>query len=423
MHTPEFSGTSDNFHTFFRIATFLTGLMFSGLLMAEDIWKRSTMTGDWDGRRTTLSERGLSFEAVYTGDITRNVSGGIRQRTAYLDNKDLTLSLDAEKLFNWDGATLFFYVLGNNGGNPSENNVGDTQILSNIESPDTWKLYEAWYEQQFIEDRMSIRIGLYDLNSEFDVIDTAGLFINSSHGIGADFSQSGINGPSIFPVTSLGVRLHGFLTDNIYLQFVALDGVPGDPDRPTGTHIEFNDNDGALLAIESGFISNDAGNSSPYAKLAIGAWRYTSNSVENAAGENIEATKNNGLYILAERSVFHESGNPAQGMALFARYGVAESRINQVDRYFGSGMVYTGLIPGRDQDKLGLAVAVASNSDEYKRSDNAISDEEIAWELSYRVQITPWLAIQPDVQYIINPGTNPSLDNATVFTTRLELIL
>ena len=69
------------------------------------------------------------------------------------------------------------------------------------------KLYEAWFEQTLFDDRLSFKAGLYDLNTEFDVVETAGLFINSSHGIGPDFSQSGVNGPSIFPTTSLGIRV------------------------------------------------------------------------------------------------------------------------------------------------------------------------------------------------------------------------
>src|SRR3546814_8879648 len=64
------------------------------------------------------------------------------------------------------------------------------------------RLYEAWIDQK-IGDAASVRIGLYDLNSEFGALDTAGFFVSSPHGIGTDFAQSGRNGPSIFPATSL----------------------------------------------------------------------------------------------------------------------------------------------------------------------------------------------------------------------------
>ena len=50
-----------------------------------------------------------------------------------------------------------------------------------------------------------------------------------------------------------------------------------------------------------------------------------------------------------------------------------------------------------------------------------IDNWEINIELSYRAEINEWCSIQPDVQYIINPGFNPTLKNAVVFGTRLEI--
>ena len=70
-----------------------------------------------------------------------------------------------------------------------------------------WTLFELNAEQSMLDHRVSLLVGLYDLNSEFDANGTAGFFINSSFGIGAELGASGLNGPSIFPVTSLGTRL------------------------------------------------------------------------------------------------------------------------------------------------------------------------------------------------------------------------
>lgn len=411
---------SNQISVLFWSAVLLPSIVMSEISWAQDIWHRDTISGDWNGNRSALVERGITFEAVYTGEITRNTSGGIRRKTEYLDNTDLTLSLDADQLFGWRGASFFIYVLGNSGGNPTEENVGDAQGHSNIEAPDTWKIYEAWYEQSFIDDRLALKVGLYDLNSEFDVIETAGLFLSSSHGIGPDFSQSGTNGPSIFPTTSFGVRALGQLTDEMYLQVVVLDGVPGDPNDPKGTHINFESGDGALLVVEAGYMS--AEESMPYTKLAIGAWRYTEDSIEDASGNGIAPENNNGVYVIAERAVYQEKGTQGQGLAVFGRYGVAESKINQFDSYFGAGFVYTGLFPGRDEDQLGLAVAVANNGDEYKQASAPVDDKEVTWELSYRAQVTPWLAVHPDIQYVIDPGTDPSLDDATVLSVRFELV-
>src|SRR3546814_19744526 len=96
------------------------------------------------------------------------------------------------------------------------------------------RLYEAWIDQK-IGDAASVRIGLYDLNSEFDALDTAGFFVSSPHGIGPDFAQSGRNGPSIFPAPSLAARVAISPAPGWTVRAALLDGVPGHPDHPPRT--------------------------------------------------------------------------------------------------------------------------------------------------------------------------------------------
>ena len=163
----------------------------------------------------TAAESGYVFGAVYTGDIWRNTTGGIKQDVAYLDNLDLTAEIDADLAWGWAGATFFGYLVGNFADTLTDDIVGDAQTVSNIDAASAVRVLELWYEQRFWNDRFSVKTGLYDLNSEFDVIEAGGLFLNSSHGIGIDFSQAGANGPSIFPVTSLGMRGRLALTDTL----------------------------------------------------------------------------------------------------------------------------------------------------------------------------------------------------------------
>eukprot|EP01035_Chromulina_nebulosa_P035678 gene35678-47970_t len=148
----------------------------------------------------------VTLSLVYTADLRGNVRGGIATGTRYLDNVDLQLSVDADRLIGWKGARLFVYGLYNNGTPFSTELVGDVQSVSNVETDvRALRLFEAWIEQD-IGQRGSLKFGLYNLNAEFDTTRSGGLFLLSSHGIGPDFSQSGRNGPSIFPVTSLALR-------------------------------------------------------------------------------------------------------------------------------------------------------------------------------------------------------------------------
>jgi len=371
---------------------------------------------------------GVEFEAVYTADVFSNVDGGVQRGSGYLDNVDLTIAFDAEKLFGWSGAVFSLYVLGNQGDSPTDY-IGDAQGVSNIDADDTWKIYEAWLQQELWSGKVSLLAGLYDLNSEFDVMETAGLFLNSSHGIGPDFSQTGRNGPSIFPATSLGLRVRFQPTGNTYFQTVVLDGVPGNPDNPNGTQIVLDKKDGLLLTGEVGW-STEAGPYQSYRKVALGGYLYTSKFDalirKDAVGNPARLRGRPGFYVLAEGSVLRED-DPEQGLAMFARFGVADDAIYQLSAYLGAGMAYTGLLPGRDQDLLGVAVATARNGHPFKLSmlntGTSVEAYEVALELTYRVALFPWLVAQPDVQYIINPGTERALSNALLISSRFEITL
>jgi carbohydrate-selective porin OprB len=59
------------------------------------------------------------------------VRGGLRRGTRYLDDLDLTLSIDAERALGWPGPTLFAHGLCNTGEPFSDDLVGAAQGVSN----------------------------------------------------------------------------------------------------------------------------------------------------------------------------------------------------------------------------------------------------------------------------------------------------
>jgi porin len=48
---------------------------------------------------------------------------------------------------------------------------------------------------------------------------------------------------------------------------------------------------------------------------------------------------------------------------------------------------------------------------------------ETVVELTYRAQISRFFVLQPDVQWVVNPGMNPELADALVFGLRAHLSL
>lgn len=83
------------------------------------------------------------------------------------------------------------------------------------------------------------------------------------------------------------------------------------------------------------------------------------------------------------------------------------------------------MLPGRPADEFGIAGAMARNGAQYIAGQQQVglpvNAAETAIELSYLAQIAPWLAVQPDLQYVIHPNTDSRLRNAMVAQLRVEL--
>ncbi|WP_411820038.1 carbohydrate porin [Hyphococcus formosus] len=335
----------------------------------------------------------IVFELDYTSDIWGNVSGGTETGVRYLNNVDATLELDLNKLGIMPNTTIFLYGLYNNGEAFSGDLAGDAQVISNIEAPvEAIRLYEAWIEHEFWDGLVSLRAGLYDVNSEFDALETSSLFINSAHGIGTEIGQTGENGPSIFPITSLGARATIKLSDNWTFRSAVLDATPGDPNALKRTAVSLND--GAL-------IFNELEYKLPKLKVIAGHWRYT-NSFETFDGDLTDG--NAGYYARGEAVIRGDHFEDTNAVSIFARLGNASDLHNDFQFFYSAGVVMnSALLEG---DKLGLAVAIAETSAERKRTDPLALPNETAIELTYAVDISERIQLQPDIQYIISPGAD-----------------
>jgi len=348
----------------------------------------------------------LLLQITYTGEVMGNAAGGVRRGARYLDNLDLVFEADMGALVGWRGARVHVYGLYNNGRSISDL-VGDAQAVSNIETGvSALRLYEAWADQK-LGKSASIRVGLYDLNSEFDALDAAGLFVSSPNGIGTDIAQSGRNGPSIFPSTSLAARFDIAPADGWTIRAAVLDGVPGDPNHPRRTSVRLGNGDGALLIGE---LQAPVGGG----KLLLGHWRYTAK--QDRLDGSGRARENSGVYVRGELPLVKRGKRQLDG---FARLGTADGRLAMFDRFAGGGLKFSGWVPGRDADDFGLAIAAAFTSRDYRLTSVAAASE-IAVEATYRARVNDWLLVQPSLHYIRNPNADPALADALVLGFRFE---
>lgn len=360
----------------------------------------------------------IDLVVVYTADVWRNASGGLRRGWRYLDNLDVTLAVDTERAIGWRGGTVFVYGLYNNGQALTGDLVGDGQGVANIETgARAVRLYEIWVEQRF--GRASVKFGLYDLNSEFDEHVTGSLFLNSTHGLGPDLSQSGLNGPSVFPATSLTLRADYQINERLRVRAAVLDAVPGDPARPRRTTIRLGGAEGALLIGEAQYRRGGT-------RAILGYWHYTAGFAPLDAASPVDRRRgNDGLYMMVEQRLSRVGADGARGLSGWLRLGLASDRFNPIAQNLSGGLVYAGPIAARPEDQVGIAFSRARFGPPYRAAMDAAgtpsTGSELAIEASYRAVLTSWLSVQPDLQYIVNPGGDPGLRDALVIGVRTQV--
>jgi porin len=397
---------------------------------------------DWTTVKESLAARGIIPSVIYDLNMLSNVDGGLKRDTILQGNAYLNLRIDSEKFFGFPGLKINFSELGTNGPNPA-GIVGDAQGVSNMTVPPGFRSYEGWLQYNFFDNRWSVLVGQYDLGTEFYRLQTAGLFFNYAFGTGTEFGLSGVEGPSIFPFTSLGTRIAFRATDNFVIRTAILDGVP--LYRPGGAISPFHKGDGLLIVSEAAWsrrpppddpaqghrrirIGRFSDVSHYDDKVAVGAWHYTAKfsdlSEFDTQGIPLLHQGSSGAYLAVDR-VLSETADHKHQIGAFLQLGVAEQQVNRFGSYIGAGITAGGLIAGRPNDEIGIGVASARNGFSYMESQQQmglpVNRAETAIEAAYLAKINDSVAWQPDFQYVIHPNTDPTVSNASVFQLRLEL--
>ncbi|MFO1501278.1 MAG: carbohydrate porin [Verrucomicrobiota bacterium] len=411
---------------------------------------RDYMLGDWNGWRTNLSQRGIDFEFFYAGGVPSNVSGGIKQGSVYEGIFLMTMDLHSDKLLDYEGGQFHVGSLWvHNGRSFSPNFIGDLNVVSLLDFKDTFRLWELWYQQQFFNGRFTVKLGQMAIDRDFILPELSGTigsfsFLNQTffyptlafdiYDI-AGFPR-GSHALASTPYGTPGALVRWDPTPAFYAQAAVYDG---NPDRSySGTRINLNEDEGALAYFELGYRLNPGKNPAGMPGVyKVGAYYHTDDFIDVSAGtENFinEAvglpgtdprthSGNYGVYLLAEQMLFREQApdDPArQGLVGFFRTAAAPPDRNLAEFEIDGGLVYTGLIPTRDYDTIGLGASYLRISDDIRKSVSrannafglglALPDSESVIEISYKAQLTAWWTVQPSFQWVIHPGGRASAD-------------
>ena len=396
-------------------------LFVSGLLLTLDSQAEERSILEGTGHDTTSSqttedlssqldnrERGVQPFFGYSGEFFSVLDGGNGTGTSWQGLADYGADFNLETLLGIRGGLVHIHGQSIQGDDPSEF-VGDINALSNIVAFNTTRLFQVWYEQELMEGSMTLRFGLIDLDDDFMIADSSGLFLNS--GFGSLPTQSLNNAAAIWPIGALGAFLYVEPSENTYFQMGVYDGNIGDEEiNDDGLHVKLGGVEGFLYMFEAGIISNILGRDGTY---KVGGFYHSGEEFMNFnTGESVNG--NASIYLAINQEI-------ADAFTGWWRLGYSpDEEKNVVSLYTDFGINWMGPFGQRSEDILGIGFLHTDFGSDYVGANPGVSRTESVLELTYQGVITPWFSIQPDFQIIFNP--HEGRKNAYVFGVRSQIV-
>jgi porin len=399
----------------------------------EGLFERDRLTGGWGGVRKQLEDAGIGFGVNDTAETLSNPTGGIRQRTIYQGLLDVSLNLDLEKLAKWPDATFYIDGYWISGRGLSRNAVGNLLAVSSIEALASTRLHDMWFQREFLDHQISLRVGQIALDDEFYISQYSAGFVSSSFGCPDILSTDLPSGGPCYPFAVPGARLRVAPTSNLTLSAAVFNGNPaprgpGDPQVRNSSGTNFLIGEGGFMPIAEVAYSFDEQpiSSTLLSDVKLGAWYHTGEfpdqrrdssglSLANPASNGIPAMhgSNFGAYLVVDKMLWRRPDTATQGLAAFLRVGYAPPDRNLFSLEIDAGLTFKGLFPNRELDAL--CVGAVYGRIGYPRHldrdqvlftgiERPIRDYESVLEITYEARIAPWWLLQPDLQLVFHPG-------------------
>jgi len=396
---------------------------------------------DAGGVRQGLARGGIGIGGYYYGETFYNW-GGFDQGGEYDGVLELYINADMKKLGFWRG--LCFHANGYqiHGNSITAANIGSLMPVSNLEATDATRLFELWFQQTMFNEKLSVRIGQLAADEEFVTSDGGGYFLNGTWGWPSITAADLPSGGPAYPLATPGARVAVNPNDKLGVMVGVYNGDPAppcaseDPQRCNDHGLDFELDDQPLLMVEGAYKYNQnrlAGT------IKIGGWNHFGSFEDqrfDSGGALIAVTGNAGrpldhnwgLYGIIDQLVWRVPGSEEpQGVGIFARVIGAPADRNLIDFYADGGVTFTGMIPGRPDDAFAVGFAYTNISDRVSAFDVDFGEPvprnyEALIEICYTYQINPGWSLQPNFQYIFQPGGNVAgVEDATVVGARTTI--
>lgn len=367
----------------------------------------SWLSDDFAAARESWARRGFELEAYLTTDASALLSGGADPgSTALRGLFDAIVSIDGGRVLGIPDSRL---VLGLEafGGDDGSAEAGVVQAYSNIDAADDRvQIARVWYEQAWNGGATRVRAGKMDANALFAEVAASAHFIHSSMALSPT-----ILGMPTYPDTAFGIAAGQSVGEAFRLRLGVYDGAAnaGVKTGSASPSSVFSEGDELFFVGQASTDWSDG-------QLTVGGWRHTGTFARFDGGEEEGA---GGLFLVLDQRWAAD----ARGRTLdsFLQLGQASEDVSPMTLHVGLGAVASNLLQRGRGDVLGLGVSSVQLSD--APGAPYTTSAETALELFFGFEVVPGLRIKPDLQVIVDPGGNASLDDAWIATLRMTLSL
>lgn len=410
-------------------------------------FSQQTATGNWNGLRGRLDNRGLNISSNYTADFGVNPVGGLTQGEKYCGFLEIAFALDLEKLASLKGAALTISNFLASGKNLSDN-VGDFFGVQEIYTSGSYFFGELDLSLSLLEDKLTFEAGRLFAGDVFATSPLFQYYINS--GVNDNLNSIGAN--IFFPkfnIAAWGARVTCQPKKEWHFVAAIYDAdTRAEDSHKHGLYFKVKTNKGYLALGQAAFTHNQGKSEKGLPGSVTFGGYYQSGRFQYLADSTKDSYGNYGCYLILDQMIYRGSWPHFKGPDYLSSSASDADRIKQpyhpravvsADRPKGltawlglyyappknintqryqvaGGLVYQGLPPGRNRDVTALGVIAGHYSDVMEPQGT-----EIVVELNHRFQFSQWFYLTPDVQYVIHPSGYANIDDALVLGCELSI--
>ena len=409
---------------------FLPGITLAQLA-AEDGRHDGVWIGNPGALRDSARESGVTLNASYMGEVAANVSGGDRRSARYTQQVEIESLLDMQRIADIQDARLQLALNYRDGRSLSQEVLHNQFSVQELYSySQILRLSQFNWLQQFADKRVTVQVGWSPEGNDFARLPAFCKFQNfvvCGHSNAMTLNSGAINGP----ISQWGVRIKLWPVEHFYVNAGAYrNNIDGGTDG--GFDMSF-DHQGNFYPIEVGWVR---GEGVLPGSIALGGYYNTGKTADVYYDVNRNPASVTGLpflqhggrhggYVLGQQTLYQaERGNAARGLSIFGMAGIGDYATARFRHFAIAGALYQGPSSNRPEDFLSLMAAWSRTNPRLSRyqkernpwlADPAPAQRwETVFELDYGFQLTPRWLLQPNVQYIVQPGGNDDRSNALV---------